>query len=186
MEPFNKNNRIKEIVIQGYGTWVTRRIMNRWRPYIITIMFEELNGNKGSAWRQMEKCVERTYAKALTRIIREPRKLEISKLPMWIVCPDYPVPKHDKSSLIEVQRNQGIHIGGIALIPPWSRLKEGLDVHFLRHQGLYTTGGVARVHATPVTKTPLAAVDYSFKAIRRRRSHLDDILVLPRCHSEMQ
>src|SRR5829696_5658998 len=83
-----------EIISSGYGGMARERLEEGWDGYLITFMFKSLRGSRASVIRQMEREVERVYATILTRIIREPRKHPISELPLWIVCPDFPVPKH--------------------------------------------------------------------------------------------
>src|SRR5829696_7293707 len=104
----------------------------------------------------MEKEVERAYSILLTRVVRKPRSdCQRDLLPRRFVCPDYPVPKHAKMDLGEVTVNHGRHIHGIGLMPPVSRMKEGLDRHFVRNQGLYVRdGGLLRVHAEKIVTRP--------------------------------
>src|SRR5215203_1872469 len=98
-----------------------------------------------------------------------------------VVCPDYPVPKHRKSDLGEVTVNHGKHMHGIALLPPVSRLKEGLDRHFVRNQSLYVrAGGLMRVHAGKISSKPGYVTEYAFKSLRRGRADFDDLVILPR------
>jgi len=85
----------------------------------------------------MEKEVERVYATFLTRVVRKPQSdCNRDLLPRWFVCPDYPVPKHRKMDLAEVTVNHGRHMHGIGLMPPVSRMKEGLEAHFATNQRL--------------------------------------------------
>jgi hypothetical protein len=136
----------------------------------------------------MEREVERVYATILTRIIREPRKHPISELPLWIVCPDFPVPKHAKKGLREVTINGGLHMQGPALIPPWNRMNCGLDDHFEMCQELYVRRdhALARVHAVPITSNPGYVTQYALKSISRRRLDFDHVLILPGSHSQMR
>lgn len=111
---------IDEIITSGYGTMVTERLEHGWEGYLITLMFNRIRGPQPSVIRQMQREVERVYATVLTRIIRNPRKIPLFGLPLWIVFPDYPVPKHAKMELRDVVLNGGLHLHGIALVPPWS------------------------------------------------------------------
>ena len=179
---------IDEIITSGYGAMVTERLEHGWEGDLITLMFNRIRGSQRSVIRQMQREVERVYATVLTRIIRNPRKIPVFGLPLWIVCPDYPVPKHAKMELRDVVLNGGLHLHGIALVPPWSRMNCGLDEHFEMAQELYVRRGysLSRVHAVPITTNPEHVTGYALKMIPRRRLAFDDVLVLPRSHSEMQ
>ena len=176
-----------DIINSGYGRMVTERLEEGWEGYLITFMFKSLRGARQSVIRQMEKEVERVYATVLTRIIREPSKSPVAQLPLWIVCPDFPVPKHERAPLREVTINDGLHLHGIALIPPWNRMNCGLDKHLELSQRLYVRAGysLGRVHAVPITHDPEYVVGYGLKSISRRRLDFDHVLILPRSHSEM-
>ncbi len=149
-------------------------------------MFSRIRGRRPSVIRQMEREVERVFATVLTRIIRDPRKLPIRFLPLWLVCPDYPVPKHAKQELRDVAVNDGLHMHGIALIPPWNRMNERFEQHFEMYQELYARQGcpLHRVHAVPITTNPGYVTAYVLKSVQRRRLDFDNVLVLPRCHDE--
>src|SRR5689334_665961 len=90
---------VREIINSGYGYMVKEKLEQGWEGYLISFMFSRISGRRPSVIHQMSQEVERVYATVLTRIIRDPRKLPIAALPLWIVCPDYPVAKHAKQSL---------------------------------------------------------------------------------------
>ncbi|WAJ27857.1 hypothetical protein [Antarcticirhabdus aurantiaca] len=167
---------------QAWGTWVTDHIFKGWEGYIITFMFDHIPGRAASQIDQMEKEVVRVYRTLLTRIVRRPQqRCERDRLPRWIVVPDFPVPKHAKTSLGDVTINGGLHMHAIALLPPTSRLTGGLDQHFAAHQALYVRPGfpLCRLHAEPILRTPGTATEYVLKSIRRGRVSGDQILLLP-------
>src|SRR5215207_4599586 len=134
-----------------------------WSGYLISFLFHPMRGCSQGIAVQMEKEVKRLYATFLTRVVRKPRSdCKRDLLPRWFVCPDYPVPKHRKSDLGEVTVNHGRHMHGIALLPPVSRLKEGLERHFVRNQGLYVRDrGLLRVHAERITSRPGYVTEYA-------------------------
>jgi hypothetical protein len=103
------------------------------------------------------------------------------------VCPDFPVPKRLNKDLREVTIDGGLHMQGIALIPPWSRMNCGLDDHFEMSQELYVRSNypLSRVHAVPITCNPGYVTGYALKTISRRRLDFAHVLILPRSHSEM-
>src|SRR5690242_3158237 len=128
---------VREIINSGYGYMIKEKLEQGWDGYLISFMFNRISGRRSSVIHQMHREVKRVYATVLTRIIRDPSKLPIAALPLWIVCPDYPVPKYAKQSLRDVTVNGGLHMQGIALIPPSSRMNERFDQHFDLHQELY-------------------------------------------------
>lgn len=167
---------------QAWGTWVKEHMSKGWEGYIITFMFDHIPGRAASQIEQMEKEVVRVYRTLLTRVVRRPQqRCERDRLPRWIVVPDFPVPKHAKISLQDVTLNGGLHMQGIALLPPASRLTEVLDQHFTAHQALYVRSGfpLCRLHAKPILQTPGIATEYVLKSIRRGRVSDDQILLLP-------
>jgi hypothetical protein len=129
----------------------------------------------------MRREVERVYCQMLTRIVRAPKSLsQKGRLPIWIISPDYPVYKHEKKALRDVAVNDGLHMSGVALIPPGSRLRQRLDHHLRDNKRLYLQpdSPLCRIHAEPITETPEQVADYSLKSVKRSRTSIDDILVL--------
>jgi tRNA(Leu) C34 or U34 (ribose-2'-O)-methylase TrmL len=71
------------------------------------------------------------------------------------------------------------------LVPKQTRLKERLDLHFLRKHKLYVGGKIYRIYAEPITSQAAFVTDYGGKAIKRRRFSTDHVLVLPRTVTEL-
>ena len=180
-------NVINEIIRYGYPRMVTERMDQGCEAYLISFMFHPLRGSQRGVMQQMEKEVERVFATLLNQMFRHPSKIPTLEMPLWIVAPDFPVPKRNKQSLREVTLNGGLHYQGVALQPPGSRLNCPLDAHFEVRQDLYVRPGhaLARVHAMPITHDPNYVVEYSFKAIQRGRADFDNVLILPKLHSQM-
>src|SRR5687768_1087981 len=59
-------------IIPGYSEMAHRYVEEGWEPYLSTFMFNQLRGSPQSVHRQMERDIERVYAKSLTRIVRNP------------------------------------------------------------------------------------------------------------------
>ena len=159
-----------------------------WEPYLLSFMFNQLRGSPRSIPRQMEKEVERVYGISLTRVVRKPMSENSrDKLPIWIGCPDFPVPKHVKLDLRDVSLNDGRHVHIIALTPSNTRLNTGLDQHFEMCQDLYVRPPypLRRIHAVPITSRPEYVAEYVFKSLRRRRVNFDQVIILPRDRSEL-
>lgn len=170
----------------------TKMVMDRiecgFDPHLLSFMFNQLSGSPQTKLREMQKEAERAYAKILTRAFRRPHSVpSIMCLPLWIVVPDWPVPKKRKSLLEDVRINDGLHLHAIALMPPETRMRESLSDH-IRDNHLHYWGAdkpVRRLHADPMTKTPEKAVGYAMKSLKRRRMDEKDIMLLPRANSEM-
>jgi hypothetical protein len=176
------------IVTTAYGDMINEYMENGWDAYLLTFMFNHLRGSPAGVQIGMEREVERVYAKLLTRIVRKPRSLtNVGKLPLWIVVPDFPVPKRERTSLDAVTVNDGRHIHAIGLNPPTSRLQVGLDEHFREHQDVYvgSAGRLQRIHAVPITHDPAYVADYVFKSLKRGWVGEDDVFILPKVRSEL-
>jgi hypothetical protein len=98
-----------------------------------------------------------------------------------ILFPDMPVYRHEKKSIRDISVNDGLHYGGLALIPPVSRFRSTLDTRFA--EGINEK--VARIHVTPITDNPGFVVDYAAKSFKRGWVSEEDILILPRAISEL-
>jgi hypothetical protein len=137
----------------------------------------------------MYRDVEMAYKTSMKRIVRDPRaESQADNLPIWLVSPDYPVPKMAKKPLRDVTLNDGLHGGGIALISPNHRKSYSrLDTHFLNNQHLYRARGshIARIVAVPLVETPHNATGYTLKALKRGRVGFDDIWIFPKSRSEL-
>src|SRR4051812_41953484 len=107
----HSDRKIIESSIKGYATWVGEHVEDGWDPYLVTFMFNHVPGSRASVMRQMQREVERVYATSLTRVIRKPWcKAAQGGLPIFLACPDLPVPKREKQCLHDVTVNDGLHI----------------------------------------------------------------------------
>ena len=170
-------------LIDGYTQMVTDRIQDGWSPYLLTFMFHPLNGSPDTIGRQMEREVERVYGTMLPRIVRKPRSLaHLHKLPVWLGCPDFPVPKHDRKVLRDVAINDGLHVHTISLLHPRSRMKEDFRNHIEEEHGRYVRHDdpLFRIHVEPIDRRPGYVVGYAFKAMAHGRVRPDQTIILPR------
>jgi hypothetical protein len=87
----------------------------------------------------------------------------------------------------DVRINEGLHHHGVILLPPRSRLREGLVAHFEQQQQRYLAGSrLASIFAEPMTDNLEKAIRYAFKAVESGRLDYDDsFVVLPRALSEV-
>ena len=110
-------------------------------------------------------------------------------LQLLFAFPDLPAPKATKPALLrDVVVNDGWHTHAIVLTPTRSRMTESLDQHIEKNQNLNrgSHGKAQRVHVIPVEPGPAdEVVDYAMKALKRGHITSDDLLLLPRCESEL-
>jgi hypothetical protein len=175
-------------LIRGYGTMVRQRVDVGRKPYLLTFMFTSLPGSPAAIVGQMRAEATRVFTTLITRVARRPTSpASVDLLPVMIAAPDMPVPKIVKPAADATSLNAGLHMHGLLLMPPRSRLKVGADEHFRDHQGLYCgdRSRLDRIDVRPITHTPELVVDYLLKSVRRGRVSYDDILILPRAVAEL-
>jgi len=186
---FDQYQLTKRLITEGYGQWIKEKIDQGWEAHILTITFNQIRGSRASIPNQMKRQLERVYATMLSRIVRCPMSAKnAERLPIWIGCPDFPVPKHQKQSLRNVTINDGLHYHAICLIPPDSRLKETLEDHVADHLELYRgkAGLVRELHVRQIASKPGFVVDYMLKSVKRRRVDEAEIIILPRSRTELK
>jgi hypothetical protein len=175
-------------LIDGYTTMVADRIDEGWHPFFLSLMFRQLPGKPAAVIKQMHDEAERVYRTLLPRIVRRPlSSRSLGLLPVLIGAPDVPVGKSDKP-LAQVAINDGLHLHGVLVMPPQSRLRVPVAEHFRTRRALYVRPDrpLMTLDVQPIDGAPDAAVDYLLKSLRRRRHSLDDLLVLPRARAEVK
>jgi hypothetical protein len=155
--------------------------------YYVNFMFNALPGKETTRFAIMNSEVTRVHSLLTKHAVRKWKSPKWSDLvPVLIGAPDYPVIKRMKADAKLYQVNEGLHFNAVVLIPSRdaldtpgkrSRLKESLDVHFVRKEREYRNSRLARIHVTPVDPDT-TVTDYMLKAFRRGRITSDDILVL--------
>lgn len=161
--------------------------------YFVNFMYHHIAGNEEKRKERMWADVQRVHH-LLTRQIVSNRESEAWRhmWPVFILCPDFPVPKKKKASIKAYNANEGLHIGGVMLTPPtcpsyvpkgirqhpsvgkFSKLYKPLDQHFAE-KPQYLTDKLYRIDVTPVRYGTMA--DYSLKALKSGRVQHDDIRV---------
>jgi hypothetical protein len=173
-------------LIKGYQEWVENYVDDGWQPYEISFMYQQLPGSGNSILEQMKQELYRVNSKLVTRFHRNPRsRAGFEFLPRMMLFPDLPVYKHQKKSIEDVSINDGLHYGGIALTPPISRCKTRLDRYFRENHDDYLSNKLARIFVEPITHAHDYVTDYVMKAIKSGRLSQDDVVILPRCISEL-
>lgn len=167
-------------VYRAYQDWALQKINEGWAPYLLTFMYKQLAGSPSSISSQMDDEVCRCYALLLSRIARNPHAaVNKGRLPLWIVCSDWPVSKAQKDNFRDLHVNDGEHRHAIALVPPNSRLTS-LDDFIDQEQWRFSGEGkrLFRLHCEPITETPEKAIGYVLKSLKRRRIDADGVLAL--------
>ena len=118
-------------ILAAYGAWVNDWIQQGWDGYLVTIMFHNLAGSTNSQITQMHQEVTSLFSKLIMRMVRNPRSPTWAPLlPKGLFVPDLPVFKWNKTPILDVSTNNGLHMHGIILANRWGRLSDPLDVHF--------------------------------------------------------
>lgn len=175
-----QRNYLKD-TITGYAGIVKQHLDDGYQGYSMTFMFNPLTGGIRRMNQQMRNGIENMYASLVTRLYRRPDAYGVIP-PTLISCPDFPVAKYEKKSLLEVTTNDGLHHHGILLIAPIpSRLKVSVPQHFSDNQSLYVRDQVLnRIHIQPITHDVYGITDYTLKGLKTNRIQDDEaILVLP-------
>jgi hypothetical protein len=185
---YDADRRAIRDVITGYSTLVSQRVADGWRPYLVTMMFAKVSGTKTTMLARMMDEAVRVYSTFLPRVVRRPlSSRSVGELPIMVVAPDYPVGKRGKP-LLDVVLNDGLHLHGILLLPPRSRLPVSADEHFRTRQSLYVRDRslLDRIDVRPIVRDVERVVDYALKGLSRRRFSTDELFVLPRSLSEVR
>lgn len=169
------------------GMW---RIAQGFKAYLMTFTFNPIGGSEQAKKRIMIDEIERLYAKLLNYTFRHPGKVDALEKPLWIYAHDWPVPKGEgikRDHLFNIVQNDGLHGHAIALQPPVSRMKKGLQMHVEDNQERIHGAGHAffQVDVREVEDRPEYVIGYATKSLRRKRMDADEILVLPKARSEV-
>ena len=166
-----------------YSTWIDQYLAQGWRAFLLSFMFKPLSN--GTRITQMSDEIERLYSTLITRVVRNPRCPFKSHLrPILIVVPDFPVRKRQKQSFNDISINGGLHMHGIILMPPKSRLKGDLLLHFKEYEGLYVKNRLLRLDGKAIDSNLPRVVDYVFKSVKKHKVTFDDIVIFPKSEGE--
>jgi hypothetical protein len=175
------SNELNEI-IRGHEHWIRCFMDNDWDAYLISVLFHQLPGSRKAKLDQMQQAMSRFYNRVATAMVRKPSSPNwAGYLPVGVFVPDLPVPKHSKdqkkATIKDVTINDGLHMGGIVLANRWVRNSD-LAKHVEAKRWRYVTGIIRELDVTPIKRTLGAAVDYTFKSVKRRTSSPDEVLIL--------
>lgn len=184
------NSELRDRCIEEFIEWWYNRFpVTEYNYYIISIMFKNIPGREDVILQRMEIETNDLCRKLITRLNRKPNSVAKKRFnPQFVIYPDLPVPKSDKSSLIQkTLANEGLHLQGICAIPNVCRLKEDISTHTSRNKSLYTPkyGLIDRIHFELITKKPSIVIKYVFKQFKMARFDLDNFIYLPKCSTEM-
>ncbi|MFG1413795.1 hypothetical protein V5G24_22055 [Xanthobacter sp. VTT E-85241] len=166
----------------AYGKWVSDKAEQGYQPFFMSFMFHPLGfSHRAKIIDQMHADIERIYSGIITRFARRPNTpQERHKLPLMLVAPDLPVPKHTKVDIKDVTLNDGLHCHAIFLQPPESRFQEEFHLWATENNAaLIRDTRVRRIWVGRVFATPDHMTQYALKAVGTRLSS-DSLLLLPR------
>ena len=175
-------------LVDGFTRMVTDRVDSGWSSHLMTFLFSQLTGPRGTVIQSMKDEIHRVYSTLVTRTHRKPRTASPDELPFLIGASDLPVYKRDRDSSPLVLCNGGLHFHALLLVPPDTRLELPVEQHFRIHEEIYLGRRrlITELDVRPVTETHERAVDYVFKTILRGRVSYDDgVLLLPRARDEL-
>ncbi|MBX5201028.1 hypothetical protein [Rhizobium sp. NZLR1] len=176
----------KQKIIDAYKSMIQERIDEGFEGSLLTFMFKELKGSEETRKARMEDEVERIYATLLTRFLKDQSKVPIDNWPFFLGCVDWPVHKKIKKALHGIANNDGMHLGGIYLVPPKTRTAMNLeDIVDRARPQIMRSGMLTNVHVKPIKDTPTKATGYVLKSFDKLRIGSDGIFILPRHPSEM-
>ena len=158
-----------------------------WAPSLLTFMFHQMPGDRQAVQRLQRLEVERSYARCVTRFVRDPTSPSArDKLPIWLGWPDFPVCKFTKQKLRDVSVNDGQHVHVVALQPRGSRMRQHFATFVEENQQvLIGNDRCSRVHAAPIIHDLPNAMSYTWKTLQRGVVDMDSMILLPRCRSEV-
>jgi hypothetical protein len=152
-------------LIADYSKWIEQYLDEGRRPFLLSFMFKPLPNNGKMV--QMNDEVERIYSTLIMRVARKSRSPFQSHLsPILIAVPDFPVRKRGKQPLNNLSINSGLHMHGILLMPPGSRLKQDLVSYFKEHESLYVKNRLLGLDVKPIDSNMPGVVDYVFKSVK--------------------
>lgn len=174
-------------LIGGYQTWLEELDKRDYTIWFGTLQFHHLGLDRIELIRVMEAEMQRIYRLLLTRIVRNPRKADISELPKLIGFPDSPVLKRQPATYLDTRPNDGVHYHFLYAVPCSSRLHgKHLQHHISEHRALYL-GQHRRIYKIDLRPFVVGhrLADYTFKHLKRNAYSSDDVLILPKATAEI-
>ena len=108
----------------------------------MTIIFHNLAGSRNSQIAQMHQEVTSVFSKLIMRMVRKPVITQVGPASFERFVPDLPVFKWNKTPVVDVSTNNGLHMHGIILAHRWGRLKDPLEHHFQEKRNTYVAGKI--------------------------------------------
>lgn len=175
-------------IVNAYGEWVADYVDRGWQPDLLSFMFNAIPGSTAKRGETMDREIMWVYSRCVQRMFRRPRVFgDHGLLPIWIVSPDWPVPKADKDHFRDIALNDGEHRHAVTLTPPRTRLN-GTFADYITGEQRYFTGNdrvLWRIDAQPITNAVQYVTSYALKSVERGRIGPGEVFVLPRSPSEL-
>ena len=186
MEPY-QHRQLKESLLHSYGDWVYSHTTNGWKSHLLTFKFSQIPGSNASKLSEMKKSLTWFYGRLAKASVPKPSSQKWSQfLPKVILTPDLPVPKRSLQKLKDVTINNGIHWHGLALINPLTpKLALPLHLHIEINLAKFMVRSIIDIHVEPIIHTPRPVTQYGKKGIKKIEFEYEDVLIFPRCVSEL-
>ncbi len=118
LSPLSRSDQINQL-IGGYGYIAMELVAEGWTPYLLVLKFQHLGGRRDTVLAQMKREAERAHGWLCERVWRNAKAPSRRPwMPCWILVPDFPVAKRAKVRLRELVPNDGLHLQGVAVMPP--------------------------------------------------------------------
>lgn len=181
-------NRIRSI--DAITSFIQERIDDGYKPYFLTFMFSQLNGNRQTILTQMHRQIERFNSQLVTRVHRYPNSISaINNPPILVGFADLPkILRKTKKPLVDVITNDGLHFHAVLLMPSKSRIKGSFIDHIKQNQHVYIHGSsLDRIDVLEVDRTLRDLVGYTFDAFENGRISWDHgFMLFPKSQSETE
>jgi hypothetical protein len=180
-------------LIEGYRKWLESHFNQGFRMYLVTFKFNNIPGSIEYKRREMLKQIEHQfYPMLVKRVERWPMKPSRQRiLPRLIAVPDLPVVKHSEKLSARVGKvNDGLHVRAIIAMPNTLRHElRGCNLEKLIEDnqrcfiGRFTT--VSDIDVERIKDSPKHVTDYVFKTAKRNPAIMDEVLILPKSHKDV-
>lgn len=177
-----------------YAAWANQ-ILNgqydalQWQGYILSFMFNHIQGPIEHRYNVMEDEIDRVYATLVRYAVHDGRsRAQRKKLPILYAFPDYPGTGAFRFEPTDVKINDGLHYHGIILIRTDTKLGDELksfiqssNRHFVKPGKPLRRMWIGEIEGGTTERV----VNYALKAIERRIPESNRMVIRPLALSEL-
>lgn len=169
-------------IIDAHCEWLLTRWKSGAEFFLVTVMYGALRGALPDQLRRIEVTFQELYSRTLTRLIRNPRRVPSTALPLVIYAPDLAC----REPLQVTLRNGGLHHHAVVMVPGKGKYRTTfLEAFNIAGTVMARMGVIARVHVVMVTHDLPRVFRYICKALHGQGLDLDNISYLPKSPSEL-